>query len=646
MPNSLSGFQIIASQGLQNGEGISAPNIAANLAVYESFSTVKNFSNIYIASESLPYGLTSSNANLLQSIGANSFPALFGQVPANTNLNLGTGNLIEITYARTESWFGNSSTANIYLQALGQAQSYATTAQAVLSSAATSQWSSGTASASLTGGFSNIGGNDPVKFQNVANAISELGTMMIPNDPFNGFSNASCFSRILDSGDNYIGNLHLNFFGNTVIDPSNGNIWIIGSDLFSYVMDNPQGTSSDDTFQITALNPLDAAIGNVANTVLASTGDLDAVVSFFGLGSNAAAKVYYWADCFNLPALLGTEVTETITSNLGVPSLTVYNFISGLVNNIPGVTNLDSLEVLGEIMGQLSTMTNSNALSLLDSPVSSSDFSNLQSTFGNGSGSYGNPTVDDILGSTDYNDALYDTIQVINELTPSPIYGNIVADTNNVAMALNFDTFPTYLSNGNSYDDINSLTVGAFSLIEDNAANLFSQVSNVSLLGNYSNLATTHNNSISLTSNNTQCPINLTSLITDDLADYNKASELVGLVLSIIHKYYGASQILKIDNPIQPAMFEKIPGAPNFSSQSVLSSFSSSLASMASYVSQASDGDEITGLTNVKNCIDMSSLAGQALSATIKEAQNNQVLNSNGLPIKSFDSAVVSLAKS
>ena len=136
MANSLSGFQIVASNGLVNGEGIAPPNITANLSAYQTFAPVANFSNIYATSNTLPFGLTLTNANLLQSIGANSFPHVFGQVPNDFSSNLGSGPLFSIAPARTTAWFGNSSTANVYLQILGQAQNYAATAQAVVASAA------------------------------------------------------------------------------------------------------------------------------------------------------------------------------------------------------------------------------------------------------------------------------------------------------------------------------------------------------------------------------------------------------------------------------------------------------------------------------------------------------------------------------
>jgi len=582
MQNSLSGFQILAGSGLQNGEGITPPNISANLSSYSNFAPVANFSNIYSTASLLPFGLTSANANLLLSIGANTFPQVFGQVPNEFSSNLGNGPLFSIAPARTIAWFGGSPTANIYIQTLSQAQSYAAAAQAVISSAATTQWSGGPAS-SATGGFSAIGGNDPIQFQNVANVISELGTLMVPTDPFNGFSNADCFNRILEAGNDTIGNLHLTFFGKNIIDPTTGNTWIIGSDLFSYILDNP------------------------------------------------------------------VVVTQTISSslNLGNISLDVYHFINGLVTNISGLTNIPSMTALGLIMSQISPLTNSSNLLALSSPISQSQFSNIQSTFGPGSGTYGNPTVDDILGSTNYNGALTDTISGLITLTTSTHYANISSDTSNISSALVTNIFPVTLSDGSIYGNINSLAIGGSTLVNQNAANLANiapSLTNVSVFSSYNNISETHNNSITLSNvASSFSPINTVAMLSGATSDFPKVSGLVGLVLSIIHKYYGASQIVKIDNPPQSAMFQRIPGSPNFSPSAVLGSFPSSLAAMAALSSQIPNADEISGLNNITNCIDMTSITGQALNATVKEAQNAQVLSSGGIISQAFATNPISL---
>jgi hypothetical protein len=648
MNNSLSGFQILAANGLVAGEGIAPPNIAENLAAYMSFAPVNNFSNIYTTANSLPYGLTSANASLLQSVGSNSFPQLFGQIPNDFSSNLGTGPLFTIAPARTASWFGNVPTANVYLQVLSQAQIYAATAQTVLGSAASTQWAGGPSS-SATGGFSAIGGNNIIEFQSVANAISELGTLMVPSDPFNGFSNSDCFNRILESGNDTIGNLHLTFFGKSILDPTTGNTRIIDSELFSYVMENPVGISEDDTFQITALNPLDTVIGQAADTALTQTGDLDAVVTFFGVGPNSASSIYQWTDCFNLPLMLGSSVSQTISASLGNITLNPYYFIKGLVTNIAGLTNISSLTLLGDIMAQISPLTNSPDLLTLTSPITQDQFSNLQASFGPGSGTNGNPTVDDILGSTNYNQALSNTIVGLTSLTSSTHYANISADTSNIKIALVSNIFPVTLSDGSVYSNINDLAIGGSAIVNINAqnlANIAPSLTNTSLFATYNGIAETHNNSVTLSSSANLSPINVAPLISNLMSDLPNVSGLTGLVLGIIQKYYGASTIVKIDNPPKLAMFQKIPGGLGFSPTSVLSSFPSSLSSMAALYSQIPNADEITGLNNVSNCIDPSTVTGQALTATIKEAQNTQVLTSNGLVSQSLSANPIKLVTS
>ena len=268
------------------------------------------------------------------------------------------------------------------MQVLSQAQNYAATSQTVLGTAAATQWAGGPA-LSATGGFSAIGGTDPVEFLAVASGISSLGTLMLPDDPFNGFSNARCFNQILESGVDTIGNLHLTFFGKEITDPTTGNAWVIGSDLFNYVMANPVGLSTTDTFQIAALNPLDILIGQAANVALSQTGDLDAVISFFNVSSNAASSIYQWTDALNIPLMFGHTVTGIIANalSLGTTTLDAYHFIQALVTNIPGLTNITSMTVLGNTMAQLSPLTNSPQLLSLTSPISQNQFSNMQAAF-------------------------------------------------------------------------------------------------------------------------------------------------------------------------------------------------------------------------------------------------------------------------
>lgn len=636
MNNSFSGVQLIAASGLQSGEGLAPPNISSNLSLYESIDTVNNFISIYNTSNTFPFGLTSENANLLMKIGSNSFPYIFGQVPYEYSDNLGFGFLFAKCYERTENWFGNSSTANVYIQALNQAQAYATTSKSILSSANSTQFVSNSAAITVTGGFSALAGNSISDFSTVSNTISELGTLMIPAEPYYGFSNVGCFQQILDSGYDTIGNLHLTFFGKNITDPITGNVWVIGSDLFNYVLDNPYGLSSDDTFQITALNPLDAIIGNVANAALTATSDLDAVVSYFSIGSNAASRIYSWNDCMNIPLLLGDNSTKIIENTIG-SEINAYSFIKTLVMNISDLTSLSSMTDFGYLMYQLEPVENANSLLALTSPISANDYSNLKSMLGPGSGTYDNPTVNDILGSTNYNVVLYNTIFKINQISSNQNYVNINSDSRKISIALTNNVYPVLLSNGVTYNNVNDLAVGGSNLINLYAANLANTFSNIYSFDDYDNLAETHNNSIVLSSQ--YCSINTASIINssniNQTAGSLNVSGLVGLILSIINKYYGASSAVNINNPSQPAVFQKIPGGIELSA---LSTFPSTVASMSSSYQSDPTSDEITGLNNVINCIDINSLTGQALNATIIEAKNNSILQSYGISSQSYSS--------
>jgi hypothetical protein len=64
---------------------------------------------------------------------------------------------------------------------------------------------------------------------------------------------------------------------------------------------------------------------------------------------------------------------------------------------------------------------------------------------------------------------------------------------------------------------------------------------------------------------------------------------------------------------------------------------------MAALSSQIPNADEISGLNNITNCIDMTSITGQALNATVKEAQNAQVLSSGGIISQAFATNPISL---
>ena len=82
MSIAMTGFQLVAAQQLQAGEGLGPPNITANLTAYKNLAPVGNFSNIFYAA-----------------------PTAAGLSPANA-AQLGTGPLFDIVPARTSQWFG------------------------------------------------------------------------------------------------------------------------------------------------------------------------------------------------------------------------------------------------------------------------------------------------------------------------------------------------------------------------------------------------------------------------------------------------------------------------------------------------------------------------------------------------------------
>lgn len=636
--NTLSGVQIIAAAGLQAGEGLKPPNIDANLAIYNSIKSVSNWNVIY--SNANVANITTTNIIALQSIGANSFPHLFGQIPNDFGSNLGIGPLISIASARTANLFSGSSTANVFLQTLSQAQSYAAQSALVINSAASAQWPSG-ANSSITGGFSEIAGTS---IGLVGNAFQNCGTLMVPSDKFyglDGFSNAGCFLKLLNA-DKTIGNLHINFFGKTIQDPVTGNSYVIGSDLFNMILDNPYGKTTDDTFKIAALNPLDSLIGEAANNALTDTNNLDAVVSFFDV---SGSQINVWTDCLSLPTILGSPATSAIEIAIGVNPLDAYELLKSLSVNITGINNIDSIADLGSVMSNIIPLTDAPQISSLSTPVSTSDFSNIKASFGTGSGANGNPTVDDILGSTNYNDALYSTISAIQPLMSTSQYSNIVSDTGNIANALvNGISSPVYLSDGNSYADLNSLSSAGSILVNNNAASLAiiaPSLTNISLFSSYNAIAETHNNSIALAPKVGLTNTNINAISSDSLAAISKLSGLVGIVMSIVHRYHAPSASTNIDLPAHPAIYLQCPGP------SALASFPSQLSSMATAVSSQVNGlsslsslsslskisgvDETTGLGLVSNLIDNTTKTGQALTATITEAANNQTLLKSGL---------------
>jgi hypothetical protein len=567
MSNSQSGFQLLASVGMGSGQGLLPQNITANLASYNAISTVNNWRSIYFNANAA--GVFASNTIALRSIGTNVFPGIFGQTPFEYSSSLGTGPLFDKIIPRISNWFGNINSSSIFIQVLNQAQIYASQSADLINSAASTQWVNGAAS-TATGGFSSIA---DTSINIVGQSFENMGSTMQLSSPLNGFSNAGCFQQLIDSGNETIGNLHLNFFGKTIIDPSTGTQYIIGKDLFQLIINDPRGRTSDDTFQIAALNPLDVLIGEVANTALIDTGNLDAVVSYFEV---SGSQINQWTDCLNIPLMLGVTASNAIMNAQKISTLDAYSLIFALVSSLKGLSNLKTIADLGKIMTQIVSLP-SSSLSDLSSPISSSQYANLQIQLGPGSGANLNPTVADILGNTDLNGVLSNTIFNLISIKETLPWANISSDSGNVANALiNGISGNVYLSNGTVYTDINSLSSNAVELINQQA-NLLSNYISADAFDSYNKLAETHNNSIQLVS---KAGINVANLKSSNILAQTFPSELATMALG---------------------------------------------------------NDEITGLDVVTPLFD-STITGQALSAIIVESQNNQTLLDAGLETSSFDS--------
>lgn len=573
MTNTLSGFQVLATHGLLQGEGVTPPNISANLTSYYSLSPVNNFNIIYHNANAA--NVTITNTSALQSLGANTFPHIFGQVPYDFSSALQVGPLFDKVVPRISYWFGNVISSSVFIQVLSSAQVYAQQSADLLNSAASTQWPNGPSS-TASGGFSSIGGSDS---KAVSSAFQQLGLLMDMSAPLSGFSNAGCFKQILDSGNNSIGNLHLNFFGKNIIDPSSGISYVVNEDLLNMIINNPVGRNEDDSFQVVSLNPLDKILGELANSALVDTGDLDAVVTFLEINGDSASNINQWTDCLNISLMLGIQATQAIRESLNLKSsdiLDAYDLIKLVMTSVKGISNLNSISEIGKVMSSISMLPLSN-LTLLINPISSSNYANLQMSVGKGSGKNGNPTVADILGLTNLNDALNNTIIGLNSISNTPSWSNISSDTGNIANALvNGITSPVFLSNGNSYSNINDLCSNAVVLINSESLILTNEISNPSLFSDYNGIAETHNNSIQL--------MPITGIDTYDLVPDNIS----------------------------------------------LSGFPSQLSSLAVQNIETSGLDVLIPLFD-------NTITGQALNAIVLESKNNQILSQNGLVSSSFD---------
>lgn len=577
MANTLTGFQIVAINGLQNNLGLSVPNSTSLLNEYDSLTPVSNFTTIFNAAPGA--AITPQNVVALQNIGAASFPQLFGAVPYQYSNNLQIGILMPKVVAQINKIFGNSNNPSIFVQALTLAQAYASQSSDIINSAISATWN-GNPSQSITGGFSALAGNNAGNLSIVADAFSQLGSVTLFNDIQSGFTCAAIMQQILNVDDT-IGNLHINFFGKMIIDPQSGNTLVVNQSLLTNILNNPIAPTNS-TFAVVALNPLEQQLQILANQALVQTADLDSVITFVGMNGNAASSINQFSDCLNPQLMLGPVASSIVNFNLNTTQLDAWTLLNALVTNIKGISNITNFPALALTMAQVQPLGNLDLLAQMQSPITASQFSALQASLGPGSGANGNPTVADILGSTDINDTLQNVIFGINQLSSQPIYQNISTDTTNVAgVLLHGISGSVKLSNGNTYTDPNSFCADAAVLINNNANSLVIYASNNSLSNSfslYSNLAQTVNNSQVLM---TKANINISSLQTS--------------ITSMVE-------------------------------------FGASLSSVAL------QNDEVGGLDVIIPIIDNSTLTGQAFTAIIIEAQNNQILNQNGIVSNSFDS--------
>ena len=151
---------------------------------------------------------------------------------------------------------------------------------------------------------------------------------------------------------------------------------------------------------------------------------------------------------------------------------------------------------------------------------------------------------------------------------------------------------------------------------------------------NFNQMALTHFNSATITgaagSLTAPLPIPLQSIVGNSLATAQTLQGLAGIVTSLIHRLQGASSRNFSEFMPQPLTFWKMPGNM-FSSINTFPGDLASLASLTSSMSAVPGISQLTGLSAIAGCINPRSLGGQALSATMQEAQSRQTMAQNGI---------------
>lgn len=578
MANQLTGFQIIAIDGLLQNQGLAIPNFSEITATYNNFPSVANFNTIFTTAPNA--AITEDNVILLQHIGANTLPQIFGAVPFKASDNLGIGILVPKVEDNINKIFtlGNVTSFDAFAQSLTLAQSYASQIADIINSATSATWN-GNPSTSITGGISAITGNDTSNIAIIANAFANLGSAALFNAITSGFSCAAIMQQILQV-DKTIGNLHINFFGKTIINPQTGNAIVVDQNLLQTILSNPVVEPSvNSLFAVAALNSLDQQLQLLANQALVQTQDLDAVITFIGIQNEAAYQINEFSDCLNPEIILGVQASSIIKNQLNVQTLDAWQLLNALNNNIKGLATVGDFPTLAKVMQQTTALGNLNLILQMQEPVSNTSLANLQLIYGPGTGANGNPTVADVLGATNLNDVLQDTINAINQISSQFEFQNISTDTSNVANILvNGLVGNVQLSNGNVYTDANLFYADAANLINYNA-NVLLTYSDNSNLGNI-------------------------------FAEYDTMAQTVDNSLVVRNKALGNVAL---------------------TDQSNISILATQLPNMAL------DSNEVTGLNDVIDPLFDSSLTGQALQAIIIESQNNNIFSKNGIISNSND---------
>ncbi len=493
--NTYSALQITAISEAGNLNFLKNPDTSTLKSEYYNLGAVPGSENIWLYIKTNPTNITANNLSLLKGLGANSFPIMFGVVPFNEigniadSSNIGFGMLFDKVDDHINNQFGSISDASIYLQGFTQAQIYASSAKNVFKSSLTSNFGSkNDINYLITGGISNITGNNPATIQTISSAFGNIGSLINFSNPTASFSASDIFCRILNSGYNWIGNLHVNFYNKTIVDPITGDNVQITSSLLNSIVSN--------TTQFSADNSLEKNILNLADIALSQTTDLDAVISYVGISGDLANRISKFSDCTNVPFVFG-DAAVPLSININ-GELTANSIISSLVNNIKGFENITNSNELASVLSTVQTINNSSIIS----NVFANSFSNIKSLIGIGTGIYGQPTVADILGGTLPASALSGGINALNLLKLVPISNIIISDTSNLVVALqNNSSNGIFLSNGQTFNTLDELVSAAVPLIDNNANILSASATSMEIINDidaYNSLAANLNNSSQL----------------------------------------------------------------------------------------------------------------------------------------------------